>query len=416
MPDPWVPYVRYLATTGKLEEARNQVEEARKALPSDRANLALAECLMVIGEPAQAGALVEQALKAKPDDPATLQLAAIYYLTQGRTAEGMNCLETLLSPAPGAKATDLAWANRFKAQVLLKSGRREDAEMARELIKGNLRNLPSSVPDRLVHAKILAGQPRPDDHLQGIADLEKLDESGDLDANDQFLLAQYYANEKKDDQKYQDEMLKILVDNKSTNPQHLASYVAFLIGRKKLDEAGRWLGELTKVDKQGTFSLAMEAALLRARNPEVASPPELRELLIGRVKKAPELIYPVAALLASYGFPADAEAAYKEYIKRDPAKPERLLALAGFLGGQTGRTVEALEILRRLEGLPARAGRRGGPAAVQLPLDHRTPAQADRGLARRGMQEAARSVRALEQAGRHLDPPGPFRRGRGPVS
>ena len=45
-------------------------------------------------------------------------------------------------------------------------------------------------------------------------------------------------------------MLKVLVDQKSNNPRHLASYVDFLISRKKLDEADagwiRWPGPTSR--------------------------------------------------------------------------------------------------------------------------------------------------------------------------
>ncbi len=347
VPDTWVTYVKYLVLTGKLEEARNKVEEARKALPPDRSTLPLAECLWTIGENAQAEAMVEKALKEKRDDPATLQLAATFYLAQGRTAEGMKWLEALSAPAPGATSADLAWANRTKAKALLRTRRKEDLKTAFGLVERNLKDNPSSVPDLQVKAMILAYQPEPEQRLMAIEELEKLDEARDLEADDQFLLAQLYLNEKRDDTKYQDEMLKVLVEHKSTNPQHLANYVAFLISRKKLDKAGRWLGQLNKADKQGALALATQAILLKASNPDAPSPPKLRNLLVSHGQKFPELIGTVAALLANYGFPAEAETAYKEYIARDPKKPERVLALASFLAGQKGRTTEALDLLSR---------------------------------------------------------------------
>ena len=269
-----------------------------------------------------------------------------FFLAQGRTAEGMKCLDALSAPAPGATSADLAWASRTKAQTLMKTRRKEDLDAARSLVEHNLKDNPRSIPDRQISAKILALQSSPNDRSDAIKELEKLDETDDLEADDQFVLAQLYL-EKKDDKKYQDEMLKVLVEHKSTNPQHLANYVSYLITHKELDQAGRWLAELTKVDKQGALALATEAMLLKARNPDAPTPQELRDLLVNRAKKTPDLIGIVASLLASYGFPAEAEAAYKEFISRDPKKPERVLALASFLAGQRGRAAEALDLLSR---------------------------------------------------------------------
>ena len=247
-------------------------------LAPDRAAMPLAECLLAVGETAQAESLVVKALKEKPDDPATLRFASMFYLTQGRIPEAMKWLDALSAPAPGATSEDLAWAGRTRARVLLRTGRSEDVKEAFDLVQRNLDDRPTSIPDLQLRASILASQPKPERKagLDPIEEFEKLDGARDLEADEQFLLALLYQNEKRDEAKYQDEMLKVLVDQKSNNPRHLASYVDFLIKSNKLDEAGRWLDPLTRADKQGVMSLAAEAKLMKARNPGTPPPPELR--------------------------------------------------------------------------------------------------------------------------------------------
>ena len=65
-------------------------------------------------------------------------------------------------------------------------------------------------------------------------------------------------------------MLKLL-NLKVRNPQHLAHFVNYWIGRNQLDQADRWLAELKKAEPQGVAALELEARLLdlRKRKPEL---------------------------------------------------------------------------------------------------------------------------------------------------
>ena len=169
---------------------------------------------LVIGETAQAEALVEKALKEKPDDPATLQLAAIFYLAQGRTAEGMKCLEALSAPAPGANVRGPGVGQSNQGQ-----GPPEDAAERKtwkrpsSLVQRNLKDNPSSVPDLQVYAKILASSPEPERPPRWRSRISRSwTNPGISKPMISSCWHSYYLNEKKDDTKYQDEMLKVLVE------------------------------------------------------------------------------------------------------------------------------------------------------------------------------------------------------------
>ena len=194
----------------------------------------------------------------------------------------------------------------------MRKGRPADLDAARGLIGKNLDENPKSPEDNQVLASILAVQAKT--RGQAIKILEPLDKEKRLGPSEQFLLAQLYYSER-DEKKYQDEMLKIVVAGKSASPLFLGHYIAYLIQSKQLDHARSWLAELKKSAPQSVATLELEVMLLKARNPAKTTLPEVRDLLLERGRTYPDLIGPVAALLGSYGFPAEAEAAYKEFMR-----------------------------------------------------------------------------------------------------
>jgi tetratricopeptide (TPR) repeat protein len=342
-PEAWTSYVSYLVQAKQLDLAKVAVENARKALPADRSALPLAQCYAWIGDLKQAQAEIDRALGQKSQSAAgALRFAADFALARGRNEEAEKHLSALVGPASGAGPEDLAWANRTRAKILVRKGRPSDLDAARRFIGKNLEENPKSTEDNRVLASILAVQTKT--RGQAMKILEPLDREKRLGPSEQFLLAQLYSSEG-DEKKYEDEMLKILVTGKSTNPLFLGHYIAYLIRSKQFDHAASWLAELEKSAPASVAALELEAMLLKARNPAKATLPEVRDLLVQRGRTYPDLIGPVASLLGAYGFATEAEAAYKEFMVRDPGKPERELALASFLATQKGRLAEALEHL-----------------------------------------------------------------------
>jgi predicted Zn-dependent protease len=133
-----------------------------------------------------------------------------------------------------------------------------------------------------------------------------------------------------------------LLNLKVRDPQHLAHFVNYWIGRDQLDQADRWLAELKKAQPQGVAALELEARLLDLRKRK----PQLLALLEARGREVPDQIGLVADLLNRYGFVKEAETAYKAFIARGPKQPERVLALAQFLARQD-RVAEAIESLKK---------------------------------------------------------------------
>jgi tetratricopeptide (TPR) repeat protein len=237
--------------------------------------------------------------------------------------------------------------------ALAGTGRPADRTKALQLIG----NDPTSFQDRLLRANILATDSKPESRREAIRILEGLAQEERLGINDQVLLARLYLSQERDTTKFQVIMLKVLGHGKSRNPQHLALYIGSLIDQMQFDQAAHWLSELKQAEPLGLAALEMEALLLRGRYqerlkaagktaiPGQPAPPEVRDLLIAGGRKSPELIGPIAVLLNRFGFPAEAERAFREFVARDPKRPERVLSLATFLAGQKGRAADALKVL-----------------------------------------------------------------------
>ena len=336
LPETWLSYIQYLVQTKHLDQAKAAVEAARQALPPDPTTLA--RCLMMVGDTTQAETAIQSALKKKPADPTTLRVAAGFYLDQARPDQAEQILTKLLEPATRSSPEDLAWANRTRSGMLLKTGRSADLDQALGLVEQNLKFNPNSYDDQRFRAVILAL--RASRRGEAIKLLEALDGSNLLGADHQFLLAQLYLGEGQENE-YQGKLVKIL-DRKIKNPQHLAHYINFLIGRKQLDQANRWLVLLKQVQPSGLSALVLEASLLKARNRDR----ELLELLKTRGREIPDQLGPVASLLDRFGYIKEAEESYKAFLARDSKDPDRVLALAEHLV-RHDRPREAIEICKK---------------------------------------------------------------------
>ena len=338
LPDSWLTYIQYLVQTKHVDQAKTAIEAARKALPADRATLTLAQCCLIVGDPEQAESLIQGLLKDKPQDPAALRLAAGLYFGQNRLDKAGEYLDKLDRVA-SISSDDKAWANRTRTALLLNTRRHADRDQALGLIEQNLKTNPESVEDQILKATILAV--RPGRHAEAVKILEELGSANRLDANHRFLLAQLltWTNAPKKSTRLRCSSSYADLKARSLTVQ-LAHFVNYWIGRNQLEQADRWLAELTKAEPKGVAALELEARVLDLRKRK----PELLALLEARAREVPDQIEFVADVLNRYGFLKEAEAAYKAFIACDHNQPERVLALANFLARQD-RVTEAMAIL-----------------------------------------------------------------------
>ena len=321
-------YIQYLVLEKQIVQAKASVAAARKSLPADRANLALAQCYAMLGETTEAERRIQAALGSPACDLATIRGAVDLSINQGRFDQVEPILDRLNAPAMGSTPEVLAWANRTRFLVRLSTGRLAEMDQALALIELNLKANPSSVEDQKLKAVLLAL--RTSGRGDAIKLLERFDQANQLGTNEQFILAQTYLSERLVS-KYQNQMQKLLRSGVK-NPRHLIHFVEFLLDTRELGQAEHWLAELRRLLPRSLYLLELEARLLDLRKRK----PELLALLLDRGRQIPDEIGSVAGLLERFGCAVEAEAAYRAFIVRDPNEPERVLRLASFLARQEG--------------------------------------------------------------------------------
>ena len=122
MPITWVSYVQYLAREKQVAQAKAAVAAARKALPADRANLALAQCSALTGDTKQAESMIQAALQSPGCDLTTIRVATDLYINLGRFDQVEPILDKLRAPAIKVTPEVLAWANRTRSQMRSSDG------------------------------------------------------------------------------------------------------------------------------------------------------------------------------------------------------------------------------------------------------------------------------------------------------
>ena len=111
VPESWLTYIQYLVQNKRTDQARAATAAARKALPADRSELTLAQCMMITGDPESAEAALQEVLRVKPQDRAALQLATTLCSSQNRVEKAHEYLDKFDRLAANSPY-DQAWANR----------------------------------------------------------------------------------------------------------------------------------------------------------------------------------------------------------------------------------------------------------------------------------------------------------------
>jgi tetratricopeptide (TPR) repeat protein len=307
VPITWVTYVQYLVLEKQSDQASAAVEAARKSLPADRADLALAQCYAMLGRTREAEARVQAALKSPACDLTAIRVAVDLYINQGRFDRVEPILDKLDAVASGRTPDVLAWANRTRSLARLSAGRPSDLDRALTLIELNLKANPSSLEDQRLKAVLLAL--KTSRRGDAIKLLEPLDQSGQLGTNEQFILAQTYLSERLF-ASYERQMEKVLGSGVK-NPRHLIHFVEFLVGRGELGRAERWIVEAIRESPAAASLLRPKLAAIYCRQE--------------RHDEAEALLRQVLA-----ADPANVEALNNlawELALREPARPREALTL-----------------------------------------------------------------------------------------
>ncbi len=143
----------------KQLQAEAKMQEAMAKIKPELQPFAKAECLKILGRPDEAKATYRDAIKATPDSVPVLRPAADFFLTSADTRpEARAILQRFVGGELEADAATMQWARRSLAQLISCSNFAERSR-ALEMIKANLAEIPTSVPDLQLQARLLSFSP-----------------------------------------------------------------------------------------------------------------------------------------------------------------------------------------------------------------------------------------------------------------
>ena len=339
-PEAWVSLVRFLAQTGKVDDAKKELDRAAVAVAADKKNQTLGPCYEAVGDREKARVHYE----ASGSDPAALQSVATFYLTGGELSKGVEVLRRLI--AGSADSSTKRWARRKLALALASTsvGNYRQNIDAEGLINTNVGEFPGDLEDERILAIIKAI--RPGARAESIKHLEALFLRSTAMPAEQFLLCRLYeldgdwpaANER---------YLGLLARPGGDDPFYIAHYARTLLRRKDAPAAEVWLTRLEQKDKDAPAVIELKARLrvLQGSKAEAAT------LLKNYAKEAyakqkdPRILRGTGAVLSDLGLMDDAEVILRQYVAAVEMKtPAAVLDLAEFLAQHRSQVAAALEI------------------------------------------------------------------------
>jgi tetratricopeptide (TPR) repeat protein len=353
-PSPYVAFIRFLAKTGRADQAEEVLAQARSQLPPDKRALAVVEALQALGRNPDAEKEYLAALKAWPDDPSLLRSVSDFYLSHGAPTLAAPYLRRLLTPDVKADKEDRAWGRRSLAFVLALTHEEASVEEALRLLDQNRQGDTLPVEDQLARGILLALQPARID--EAITILEPLAKRTLLTPDQEYILAKAYELEGR-------------WGKARTRLSELAhETTSETIPPDRLEMAAYYIGALVRHDDPiGRENLTFAARKLEQLEKSIGVPPdvlvELRCLVWRKSGKAADAKRAVeeyrktkdarqglvAALFEDLGKPAaaEAESAYRSLLTNAPPA-DKVLVAAYF--GRCGNVEDALALCESLPG------------------------------------------------------------------
>jgi tetratricopeptide (TPR) repeat protein len=286
-PEAWVGLVRYLAATGQLAKALQEIDVADQKLGGDTRLLALASCYEVLGALDRAEQYYYDALQAQAQSPPINRAAADFYLRAGKVKNAEALYRHLLDKLRDASDADRAAARRGLALALAKGGEPQRTPEALELAglaldqTGRLddKTLAAEPEARLGQARVLAAMNSHALRGKAIELLEELNKKQLLHAEDQYQLARLLHLHGPDPANWMKsrEVLKAITTSHPTNARYLAYHANLLLLHKELPDADALIARLEQMEKDRQLpagvlgSVEMKARALEMRGKELAA-------------------------------------------------------------------------------------------------------------------------------------------------
>jgi cellulose synthase operon protein C len=360
LPQAWLALVNHLVRNKKKLEAVEAIGEAKQAIPAEQRAALLGQAYELLGDREKAEQFYLGALAEHPDDLAMLRSLAVFYLKANQNDSAKKYVERILveKPKPDNKAAvaNVAWARRAMAEILARTGDFKDVQAAVKLIEENSPDGKPSTDDALTIADILSRRPDSASREKAIQLLEQLQSQRALAPQEQLTLGTLYERSGNWD-KARDQMLS-LVTRLENNPTILGNFIQMLLRHDELEDTGRWMEKLDKLQPHSPGTIQLKARLLAKQGKNEQAVKYVESAVPNPLK--PEQVPILAAvgglLEELQQYPA-AEKNLRSYYERDP---KSILQLANFLG-RHGNLDEAFQLYEKARfNQPAMAVIQGG--------------------------------------------------------
>ncbi len=357
-PASWVTLVRFLALTGKADEAQGALSEAEQQLKGDEHLLGRAACYIAVGRLDDAEKCYRDAIAARPKDAVVLRTAGEFLLARGKTADSEQTLKGILA-LDNLAESDRLWARRMQAVAMQQRGGQANLLAAIALVEENLLADSASLQDQRLKAILLSSHPGRTERQEAARTLENLlrGQASAVSA-DRLLLANVY--ESLGDWTSASRHLRILAAAERPEPAALVALLRGLLDRGQLREMAGPLARLEELAPASPAAIRLRIEWL-ARNGQydeaMARIQAFRDRPTEPSADAPSRDQETIALLESLGdslramektpqaeaFAGKIEALFRELVDKHP---EDMLALAVWLTRQK-RVDEALDLTAR---------------------------------------------------------------------
>ncbi|MGL6094497.1 MAG: tetratricopeptide repeat protein, partial [Fimbriiglobus sp.] len=342
-PEGWVALVRFLVAAGRAADARTAFEQAAAKLPTTGAvvPVALGTCLELLGDPKAAEQQFRTAVGRFPADPTAVRPLVAFLTRTGRRAEAEILLRGV-ADAPGVAPAARRWARRTLALAIAESpsgfGR---LRQAHDLLDINLKD--GNYPDDQRARAVLAAAD-PFRRAEAIELLAAAAAKTPLNPEENVLLARLYLRGGRADLAAEG----LREATRATNvaaPEYLGLLVRVELQRGNPSGAKAALDRLAAVAPRSWEAVSADARYLAKTKDKAA--------VVARIRAWPGVDDPGAAvalvgpLFDELGMPAEAEAAYRTFLKKQPG-PVAHAPLAGFLL-KSGRAADALALAREYQ-------------------------------------------------------------------
>jgi cellulose synthase operon protein C len=259
-PGGWIELIQLYRKTGKTDQAKKVLAEAKTKIDTKETPLALAYACELLGLNGEAEKYYADAIKAAPNDTRIRQAMVEFQIKTGKVAEADALLQQLVAESKD-KAT-LQWSRRKQAGLLINSATYQNRIKAAGLIDENLKESPDSDADLRMRALADAALGTSESRQKAIKQLELLaPRPGVLTADDRLLLAKLYWSAGQHP-KAKDELRSLATQGRRSAEYALAYAEVLLEEKDDLSEAENWVRRVEELAPNQFGTVVVRARLL----------------------------------------------------------------------------------------------------------------------------------------------------------